>query len=167
MEYYYCCIYNAYYWGEPASPTLASWMVDFPYIYIYIYIYYYISAVGTSFRKFRLTLLTRNIAHADPCGQNSEAPKSAREQEDRWWRRKKQSPMCCRDSRPEERKVEKLRVRDRARRATQTASERQATLRRKSTWKKGNETSEERKTRLEQMRDRLAAEKSEERDWRY
>ena len=37
---------------------------------------------------------------------------------------------------PKERKVEKLRVRDRARRATQTASERQATLQRKSTQKK-------------------------------
>ena len=38
---------------------------------------------------------------------------------------------CCRDTRPEERKVEKLRVRDHARRTTQTASERQATLQRK------------------------------------
>ena len=64
----------------------------------------------------------------------------------------------------EERKVEKLRVRDLARRATQTASERQATLQRKSTRKKGNYTSEERGTRLEQMRDRLAVENSEERD---
>ena len=38
----------------------------------------------------------------------------------------------CSDSRPEERKVEKLRVRDPARHATTTASERQATLQRKS-----------------------------------
>ena len=30
----------------------------------------FISAVRTSFRKCRLTLLTRNIAHADPCGRN-------------------------------------------------------------------------------------------------
>ena len=77
-------------------------------------------------------LLTRNIAHADPCGRKiennavlysralslltwqSEAPKTAREQEDRRWCRKRQNPTCCRDSRPEERKVEKLRVRDRA-----------------------------------------------------
>ena len=35
---------------------------------------------------------------------------------------------AARDTRPEQRKVEKLRVRDRARRATQTASERQATF---------------------------------------
>jgi len=35
-------------------------------------------------------------------------------------------------------KVEKLRVRDRARHATQTASERQATLQQKSMRKKGN-----------------------------
>ena len=72
--------------------------------------------------------------------------------------------MCCRYSIPKERKVEKLRVRDRARHATQTASERQATLQRKSMRKKGNETSEERETRLEQMRDRLAVENSEKRD---
>ena len=56
----------------------------------------------------------------------------------------RESPTCCRDSGPKERKVEKLRVRDRAKRATQTASERQATLQRKGTRKKGNETSEER-----------------------
>ena len=65
--------------------------------------------------------------------------------------------MCCRDSGPKERKVEKLRVRDRAKRATQTASERQATLQRKSTRKKGNETSEERETKLQRVRDRQAA----------
>ena len=125
-----------------ASPTLACWTVDFSYIYIYIYIYY-ISAVRTLFRKCKLTLLTQNIAHADPCGRNiennaelqfsytnwpSEVPKSAREQEDRRWCRKKQSPTCYRDSGPKERKVEKMRMRDRARRATQTASEKQATL---------------------------------------
>ena len=74
---------------------------------------------------------------------------------------KRQSPMCCRDSGP---KVEKLRVRDRAKRATQTVSERQATLQQKSVRKKGNETSEERETRLQQVRDRQAAENSEERD---
>ena len=75
----------------------------------------------------------------------------------------------CSDSRPEERKVEKLRVRDPARRATTTASERQATLQRKSTRKKGNETSEERETRpkLEQMKDRLAAENPEETEDNY
>ena len=61
-------------------------------------------------------------------------------------------------------KVEKLRVRDHARHATQTASERQVTLQRKSTRKKGNETFEERETRLQRMRDRLAVENSEERD---
>ena len=49
--------------------------------------------------------------------------------------------------------VDKLRVRDHARHATQTASERQATLQRKSTQKKGNETFEERETRLQWMRD--------------
>ena len=72
--------------------------------------------------------------------------------------------MCCRDSGPKERKIEKLRVRDRAKHATQTATEIQATLQRKSTRKKRNETSKERETRLEWMRDRLAAENSEERD---
>ena len=44
--------------------------------------------------------------------------------------------------------------------------ERKSTLQRKSTWTKGNETSEERETRLEQMRDRQGAGNSEERDWR-
>ena len=97
---------------------------------------------------------------------NWKAPKSAQEQEDPRWRRKRQSPMCCKDSGPKERKVEKLRARDHAIHATQTASKKQATLQRKSTWKKGNETSEERETRLQRMRDRLAAENSEERDWR-
>ena len=53
---------------------------------------------------------------------------------------------------------------DRAKRATQTASEREATLQRKSMRKKGNETSEEREMRLQLMRDRLAAEHSEERE---
>jgi len=72
--------------------------------------------------------------------------------------------MCYRDSGPKEQKVEKLRARDRAKRATQTASERQATLQQKSTQKKGNETSEERETRLQWVRDRQAAENSEERD---
>jgi len=72
--------------------------------------------------------------------------------------------MCCRDSGPKERKVEKVRVRDHAKRAIQTASERQATLQRQSTRKKGNETSKETETRLQRMRDRLAAENSEERD---
>ena len=48
----------------------------------------------------------------------SEAPKSVQEQEDQRWHRKRQNPMCCRDSGPKERKVEKLRVRDHAERAT-------------------------------------------------
>ena len=52
--------------------------------------------------------------------------------------------MCCRDSGPKERKVEKLSVKERAKRAIQTASERyKATLQRKSTRMKRNETSEE------------------------
>ena len=116
---------------------------------------YYIFICRTSFRKCRLSSFNpKHCARRSVRAKNrkqcstlepfhfsytdwpSEAPKPAREQEDRRWRRKRQSPTCCRDSRPEERKVEKLRVRDRARRATQTASERQATLQRKSTWKK-------------------------------
>ena len=72
--------------------------------------------------------------------------------------------MCCRDSGPKERKVENLRVGNHAKRATQTASERQATLQWKSTQKKGNEPSEEREMRLQRMRDRLAVENSKERD---
>ena len=89
------------------------------------------------------------------------ASKSAQEQEDRRWRRKRQSPTCCRDSGPKERKVEKLRVRDRAKCATQTASERQATL--QSLWKKGkrnlrgerNEvTADERQTDSWKLRER-------------
>ena len=47
------------------SPTLASQMVDFSY---YIYIIH-----RTSFRKCKLALLTRNLAHAEfKCGQNIE-----------------------------------------------------------------------------------------------
>ena len=46
-----------------------------------------------------------------------------------------------RDSGPKERKVENLRVGNRTKRATQTASERQATLQWKSTRNKGNEPS--------------------------
>ena len=42
------------------------------------------------------------------------------------------------------------------------ASERQATLQRKNTRKKGNETSEETETRLQRVRDRQAAENCEE-----
>ena len=62
--------------------------------------------------------------------------------------------------------MRKVRVRDRAKRDTQTASERQATLQRllysgkvRERFK-GNETSEERETKLQRMRDRLAAENS-------
>ena len=59
-----------------------------------------------------------------------------------------------------------LRVRDRAKRDTRTASDRQATLQRLlysgkvHERFKGNETSKERETKLQRMRDRLAAEYS-------
>ena len=117
------------------------------------------------------------IAHANPCGRNTKnnhvkasaihrliewRSQISAEQEDRQWRRKRQSTTGCRDSRPKQRKVEKLRGRDCAKHATQTASERQATLQRKSMWRKGNETSEEREMRLEWMRDKQAVENSEE-----
>ena len=55
-----------------ASPTLASWTVDFHILYIIYYIYIYIIR-RTSFRKCKLTLLTQNVAHAEfKCGQNIE-----------------------------------------------------------------------------------------------
>ena len=73
---------------------------------------------------------------ADLCGWNIEnnyirpfqfswlsEAQSVQEQEDQQWHRKRQSLMYCRESRPKERKIEKLRVRDRAKCATQTASE--------------------------------------------
>jgi len=48
-------------WGEPERAPTSELNGRF---------FIYISAVRTSFRKCRLTLLTRNIAHADPCGRN-------------------------------------------------------------------------------------------------
>ena len=45
--------------------------------------------------------------NVDTQNNSRKAPKSAQEQEDRRWRRKRQSPTCCRDSGPKERKVEK------------------------------------------------------------
>ena len=114
--------------SEP-SPTLASWTVDFSYLYIYIYIYlpYIHRSVNANWHSFNPKNCTRRSVQVKYPKQlckgfsytdwPSEAPKSAQEQEDRWWRRKRQIPACCRDSRPKERKVEKLRVRDCARRA--------------------------------------------------
>ena len=86
----------------------------------------YSSAVRTSFRKCKLNSFSpqhcaRRSVRAkyrkqlrklvgstlEPFHGPSEAPKSAQEQEDRRWRRKRQSPTCCRDSGPKERKVEK------------------------------------------------------------
>ena len=44
----------------------------FIYIYIIYYYYYYISAVRTYSVNASSTLLTRNIAHADPCERKIE-----------------------------------------------------------------------------------------------
>ena len=104
---------------------------------IYIYIHVYISAICMLFCKCKLTPKncarrsvqakyrkqlrkgsTLELFHFSYTDWPSEGPKSAQEQEDRRWRRKRQSPTCYRDSRPKERKVQKLRVRDRAKCAT-------------------------------------------------
>ena len=72
-------------------------------------------------------------------------------------KRKGESSTCCRDIGTKERTVEKTEG-DRARHAAQTASKRQATSQWKSTHERERtaaETPEERKTRLQHMRDRL------------
>ena len=122
------------------------------YIYIYIYLPYVRRSVNAGW-----ALLTRNIAHADPCGRKIEnnavlfsralslqlqpTPTDRVKLPNQRGSKKTSDGAerdSCSDSRPEERKVEKLRVMDPARHATTTASERQATLQRKSTRKKGN-----------------------------
>ena len=117
------------------------------------------------------TLVTQNIAHADSCGRNIENNYVKWSSISAGVRRpamvqKETEPDMLQRQRTKGAKGWETESEDRAKRATQTASERQATLQQKSTWKKGNEPSEERETRLQRMRDRLAAQNSEERDWR-
>ena len=98
-----------------ASPTLVSWMVDFSYIIYYIkYLPYVRRSVYVNWHSFNPKHCTRRSVRAKYWKQlrkgstlepfhfswPSDALKSAQEQEDQRWRRKRQSPMCCRDSGP-------------------------------------------------------------------
>jgi len=116
--------------SEPHTSELNG--VFFIFICVYIYLPYIRRSVNANWHsfnpkncayqsvraKYRKQLRKGSTLEFSYTDWPSEAPKSAQEQEDQWWRRKRQSLTCCRDSRPKEWKVEKLRVRDHAKRAT-------------------------------------------------
>ena len=117
----------------------------------------YISAVRRSVNANRHSFNPKNCARWSDWP--SEAPKSGSKKEDRRWRRKRQNMTGERlrinwgwGTVPNV--LLKLLVKDKP------------TLQRKSMWTKGNETSEERETRLQRVERQTGSWNSEERDWR-
>ena len=90
--------------------------------------------------------------NVDTQNNSRKAPKSTQKQEDRHWHRKRQSPTCCRDSGPKERKVEKAEGERPCQTRYSSASERQATLQRLLYSRKVRERRETKPPRREKRR---------------